>query len=127
MCTTVVVGRNRSATGSVLVAHSEELGRNSAHKVDVCPRRAPAAGAVFPLLSGGSLPQPPTLFRYVATRIFDKRHYPGDHTGGLNEHGVAVANNMAFMRGVPEARAYDVVPGGIIWTELLQAVLERAR
>jgi dipeptidase len=127
MCTTVVVGRNRSATGSVLVAHSEELGRNSAHKVDVCPRRAPPAGEVFPLFSGGSLSQPPVLVRYVATRIFDKRHYPGDHTGGLNEHGVAVANNMALMRGVPEARAYDVVPGGVIWTELLQAVLERAR
>ena len=29
MCTTIVVGKNRSATGSVLVAHSEELGRNA--------------------------------------------------------------------------------------------------
>ena len=34
---------------------------------------------------------------------------------------------MALMRGVPEARAYDVVPGGVIWTEFLQLVLERAR
>ena len=58
MCTTVVVGRNRSATGSVLVAHSEELGRNSAHKVEICPRRAPAAGESYPLFSGGGLPQP---------------------------------------------------------------------
>jgi dipeptidase len=127
MCTTVVVGRNRSATGSVLVAHSEELGRNSAHKVEVCPRRAPAAGESYPLHSGGSVPQPETLHRYLATKIFDKRHYPGEHTGGINEHGVAVANNMTLMRGVPEARAYDVVPGGVIWTELLQLVLERAR
>ena len=120
MCTTVVVGRNRSATGSVLIAHSEELGRNSAHKVEICPRRAPAAGEPFPLFSGGSLVQPAALSRYVATKVFDKRHYPGEHTSGINEHGVAVANNMALMRGVPEARAYDVVPGGIIWTELMQ-------
>jgi dipeptidase len=127
MCTTVVVGRNRSATGSVLLAHSEELGRNSAHRVEVCPRRAPLAGEPFPLLSGGSLDQAPVLARYVATKIFDKRHYPGEHTCGVNEHGVAVANNMALMRGVPEARAYDVVPGGLIWTELLQLALERAR
>ena len=127
MCTTVVVGRNRSATGSVLVAHSEELGRNSAHKVDVCPARAPAAGEPYPLFSGGSLPQPAALARYLATKIFDKRHYPGEHTSGLNEHGVAVANNMALMRGIPEARAFDVVPNGVIWTELLQLVLERAR
>ena len=127
MCTTVVVGRNRSATGSVLVAHSEELGRNSAHKVEICPRRAPAIGESYPLFSGGDLPQPAALPRYIATKIFDKRHYPGEHTSGINEHGVAVANNMASMRGVPEARAYDVRSGGIIWTELLQLVLERSR
>ncbi len=127
MCTTVVVGRNRSATGSVLIAHSEELGRNSAHRVEVSPRRASAAGEEYPLFSGGALAQPPTLARYVGTRIFDKRHYPGEHTSGINEHGVAVANNMALMRGVPEARAYDLVPGGVIWTEFLQLVLERAR
>jgi len=127
VCTTVVVGRNRSATGSVLVAHSEELGRNSAHKVEACPRRAPAAGESYPLHSGGGLAQPPALARYLATKIFDKRHYPGEHTSGLNEHGVAVANNMALMRGIPEASACDVVPGGIIWTELMQLVLERSR
>jgi dipeptidase len=127
MCTTVVVGRNRSATGSVLIAHSEELGRNSAHKVEVCPRRAPGVGEAFPLFSGGGLAQPAALPRCIATKIFDKRHYPGEHTSGINEHGVAVANNMALMRGVPGARAYDVVPGGIIWTELLQLALERSR
>jgi dipeptidase len=127
MCTTVVVGRNRSATGSVLIAHSEELGRNSAHKVEICPRRSPPAGEPFPLFSGGSLVQPAALPRYIATKVFDKRHYPGEHTGGINEHGVAVANNMALMRGVLEARAYDVIPGGIIWTELMQLALERCR
>jgi len=30
------------------------------------------------------------------------------------------------MRGILEARAYDVVPGGVIWTEFVQLVLERA-
>jgi dipeptidase len=127
MCTTVLIGKNRSATGSVLVAHSEELGRNSAHRIEVSPRRAPAADEVYPLHSGGGVAQPTRLHRYVATKIFDKRHYPGEHTSGINELGVAVANNMAMMRGVPEARAYDVVPGGIIWTELMQLALERAR
>jgi dipeptidase len=120
------VGRNRSATGHVLLAHSEELGRNAAHKVSVVPGRAVPPGERFPLHSSGSLDQPGRTARYLATRIFDKRHYPGDHTSGINEHGVAVANNMAMMRGVPEARMYEVIPGGIIWTEFLQLVLERA-
>jgi len=127
MCTTVVVGRNRSATGSVLVAHSEELGRNSAHKVAVSPRRKTAPGEQYPLYSGGTLPQPAELPRYIATRIFDKNHYPGEHTAGVNEYGVTVANNMSLMRGIPEARAYDVVSGGVIWTEFVQLVVERAR
>ncbi len=126
MCTTIVVGRNRSATGRVVVAHSEELGRNSAHYVSVVPARDCAAGERFPLHSGGDLAQPPRLARHLCTRIFDKRHYPGDHTSGINEHGVAVANNMSMMRGVPEAAMFDVVPGGVIWTEFLQLVLERA-
>ncbi|HUM06771.1 MAG TPA: C69 family dipeptidase [Terriglobales bacterium] len=127
MCTTIVVGKNRSATGSVLMAHSEELGRNSAHKIEVSPRRAPSAGEQYPLHSGGALPQPPELPRYLATKIFDKKHYPGEHTCGVNEHGVMVTNNLALMKGIPEARAYDVVPGGVIWTEFTQLVLERAR
>jgi dipeptidase len=127
MCTTVVVGRDRSATGCVLVAHSEELGRNSAHKVELSPRRVPDAGERYPLFSGGEVAQPATLARYLATKVFDKRHYPGEHTGGVNEHGVAVANNMALMRGIPEAEACVLVPGGVIWTELMQIVLERAR
>jgi dipeptidase len=127
MCTTVIVGRERSATGNVLLAHSEELGRNSAHGVELSPRSAPAPGERYELLSGGSIAQPPALARSIATRIFDKRHYPGEHTGGVNEHGVAVANNMALMRGIPEAEACVLVPGGVIWTEFMQLVLQRAR
>ncbi|MDH5566475.1 MAG: C69 family dipeptidase [Myxococcales bacterium] len=126
MCTTLVVGRNRSATGHVLLAHSEELGRNAAHKVSVVPGRDVPSGERFPLYSSGSLDQPGHTARHLVTRIFDKQHYPGDHTSGINEHGVAVANNMAMMRDVPEARMYEVIPGGIIWTEFLQLALERA-
>jgi dipeptidase len=126
VCTTIVVGKNRSATGCVLLAHSEELGRNSAHKVTIVPARDPAPDERFPLHSSGTLSQPAHLVRHLAAKIFDKRHYPGEHTFGINEHGVAVSNNMAIMKGVPEDRMYDVIPGGVIWTEFLQLVLERA-
>jgi dipeptidase len=126
MCTTILLGRKRSATGHVILAHSEELGRNSAHKVSVVGARQPEPGEPFLLHSSGGLVQPPRTARHLATRIFDKRHYPGDHTSGINEHGVAAANNMAMMCGVPAERMYDVVPGGIIWSEFLQLVLERA-
>lgn len=126
MCTTIVVGRKRSATGHVLLGHNEDLGRNSAHRVSVADARGPAPGERFPLYSTGDLEQPPGTARYLSARIFDKRHYPGDHTSGINEHGVAVANNMATMCGIPAERQFDVVAGGVIWTEFMQLVLERA-
>jgi len=111
VCTTIIVSKNRSATGHVLVAHSEELGRNSAHRVSVVPARETSTGECFPLHSGGEVEQPRRLARHLCTRTFDKRHYPGDHTSGINEHGVVVANNMSMMRGVPESRMFDVIPG----------------
>lgn len=126
MCTTIVVGRKRSATGHVLVGHNEDLGRNSAHEVALAEAREPAPGERFPLYSTGALEQPPRTARYLSARIFDKRHYPGDHTSGINEHGVSVANNMATMAGIPAERQFDVVPGGVIWTEFMQLVLEHA-
>jgi dipeptidase len=126
VCTTIVVGRKRSPTGRVIVAHNEDLGRNSAHRMSVVDAREPSPGERFTLYSDGSLEQPAQTARYLAARIYDKRHFPGDHTSGINEHGVAVANNMATMRGVQADHQFDVVPGGIIWTEFMQVVLERA-
>ena len=126
MCTTIVVGKNRSATGSVMVAHSEELGRNAAHKVVISPAFEAELDPCLPLHSGGEIPRSGRCARYLCTKVFAKGHYPGEHTSGVNEHGVAVANNMALMRGIPEERAYDVIPGGVIWTEFMQAVLESA-
>lgn len=127
MCTTIVVGRKRTADGSVLLAHSEELGRNSAHYLDITQAQDLPAGAAFASFSGGSVPQPSKTFRYLSARIFDKKRYPGDHTFGINQHQVAVANNMALMRDVPVDAAYDIIPGGVIWTEFIQLALERAR
>ena len=126
MCTTVVIGRNRSATGYVLVAHSEELGRNAAHQVALSPAIVRQTEPLCALHSGGELPRPEHGARFLCTKVFSKSHYPGEHTSGVNEHGVAVANNMAMQRDVPEEQAYDIIPGGLIWTEFMQAVLEGA-
>jgi dipeptidase len=126
VCTTIIVGKRRSVTGEVLLAHSEELGRNSAHYVCAVPGRTAGPDDHLDLHSSGTIRRHGRVARHLATRIFEKRHYPGDHTSGINEHGVAVVNNMAMMRGVPEARLYDVIPGGLIWTEFIQMVLEQA-
>lgn len=126
-CTTVIVGKNRSTTGSVLVAHNEELGMNATQHFVVVEEASHEAGAIYATYSEGSIPQPQKTWRYIASRVFDKEYYPGDFTTGVNEWGVTVANNMSWGQEVPEESAWDTIPGGVIWTEFTQLVLERAK
>lgn len=125
-CTTVIVGKNRSIDGSVLVIHNEDLGENAAHKVVINERKQWKQGEKLVLYNGTQLTRPVQSFRFIATSIFDKAYYPGDYTFGVNENGLAAANNTAYLRGIKtyeESTAYKN-PGGIIWTELTQLALE---
>lgn len=125
-CTTIIIGKDKTADGSVLLAHSEELGDSPQHLV-VVPRVTHAAGDVYVSYSGAKVPQPAETYAYIASTIFDKDYYPGDFTTGINEYQVSVANNMSWTRGIPEETAWDVVPGGLFWTEFTQLVLERCK
>jgi dipeptidase len=126
-CTTVIVGKNRSTDGSVLVIHNEDLGENAAHKVVINKRQQWKPGDKLQLFNGTNINQSQQSFRFVATSIFEKSFYPGDYTFGVNENKLAATNNTAYLRGIKtyeESVAYKN-PGGIIWTELTQLALER--
>ena len=125
-CTTIIIGKNATADGSVMIAHSEELGDSPQHLV-VVPRKTHAAGEMYESYSGAQIPQPAETYAYIASTIFDKDYYPGDFTTGINEYQVSVANNMSWTRGVPEDTAWDVIDGGVFWTEFTQLVLERCK
>ncbi|NPV69121.1 MAG: hypothetical protein HPY55_00565 [Firmicutes bacterium] len=127
-CTTIIVGKNKTEDGSVLVAHSEELGLNSAQHLVAVPRKEHAPGEVYVSYAGARIPQPPVTYAYIASRIFEKDYYPGEYTTGVNEFQVTVANNMSWTRGVPEETAWEPpIAGGVIWSEFTHLVLERAR
>lgn len=126
-CTTIIVGKGRSQTGNVMVAHNEELGWNAAQHLVTVGRKRHAPGDFYETWSGGRVRQPAETWRYIASRVFDKDYYPGDYTTGVNEWGVTVANNMSWTKGVPEETAWDTMEGGVIWTEFTQLVLERAK
>ncbi len=127
-CTTVIVGKDRSADGSVLLAHSEELGTSAAQQLVKVDRVEHQKGDRYYLYSGGSIPQPAVTYAYIASRIFDKDYYPGEFTSGINEYQVSVANNMSWMKGVPEETAWSpALENGVIWTEFTQLALERAK
>lgn len=126
-CTTLIVGKDATADGSVLLAHTEDLGDDSAHHLIVVPRVKYGPEDEFELYSGGSIPQAEETYAYIASTIFDMDYIPGTITTGINEYQVSIANNYSPSREelVPEDE-YELKPGGVIWTEFQQIALERA-
>jgi len=117
------------ATGrSVLLAHNEDLGDNSAQHLIVRPRIQHEPGEVFELYSGGSIPQVEETYAYIASTIFDIDYIPGTITSGINEYQVAIGNNMTYSRDelIPPEGKWSLLEGGVIWTEFTQLALERA-
>ena len=122
-CTSLIVGKDATADGSVLLAHNEDLGDHAAQHYITVARAEHAPGDVVTLYSGAEVPQVEQTFGYIATTLFDLHYIPGDVTSGINEHQVSVANNLAYQRG---AISPGPLAGRIIWTEFTRLALERA-
>jgi dipeptidase len=120
-CTTVIVGKAATATGEVLIGHNEDLGTNDCQVYKVFPAVTYAPGSVYALYYGGSVPEPLLTQAYIATSVYNKTHQIGDITGTLNEHQVAIANNLADGRGGAQT-------GGstILWSEFNQLAAQEA-
>ncbi len=125
-CTSLIVGKDATADGSVLLAHNEDLGGHAAHHLIVVPRKKHELGEAFKLYSGGEIPQVKETYAYIASTIFDMDYVPGTLTSGINEYQVAIGNNVASSRKelVPPEKIHK---GGIIWTEFAQIALERTK
>lgn len=123
-CSSIIVGRQATKDGSVILAHNEDLANYCAHHYVFVPHAKHQAGEVITSLWGAQIPQVAETYAYSATKIFDKAYAPGDVTSGINEYQVAVANNMSYRRDAP---AELPTTGRLIWTELTQLALERAK
>jgi len=124
-CYAVVVGRQASADGSVLVGHNEENGGRRVLLFRVVPAREFAAGAVARLRRGGTLPQVPKTCSYLWSEI------PGLEFSDayLNQHGVAVVSDACPTReeGYEALVARGEIRHGGIGYMLRRLVAERAR
>ena len=122
-CSSIIAGKETTKDGSVLLGHNEDLANYCAHHYVYVPRAKHLPGETVTLFGGTVVPQPAETYGYSATKIFDKAYVPGDITSGVNEHQVAIANNMSYRRDAPVVLPIE---GRIIWTELTQLALERA-
>lgn len=123
-CTTIIIGKDVSADGSVMIAHNEDLDGNCAHHFIVVPAEEHNSGEMVTTYYGAKVPQVARTYAYTATTIFDKDFVPGDITTGINEYQVSVANNLAFQR---EPVPMISCKGRILWTEYSKFILERAK
>jgi dipeptidase len=123
-CSSVIVGKKATRDGSVILAHNEDLANYCAHHYEHRPHVKHGEGKVVTTFWGAKIPQIAETYAYTATKIFDKSYVPGDITSGINEHQVAVANNMSYRRDAPTELPTQ---GRIIWTELTQFALERSK
>ena len=122
-CTSVIVGKDVTADGSVLLGHNEDLGDHAAQHYIVVPAEDPMPGAVDHLYGGTAVPRPSHTYGYVASTIFEVGYIPGDVTGGINDQGLMVANNLAYRRDAPWLPEID---DRVLWSEFTRLALGHA-
>lgn len=117
-CFSIVVGKNASSDGCVLVGHNEDDGPPQIVNHHKVPRRTYPAGAAMTLRDGGVLEQVPQTWSYIWSEM------PGMlfSDSYLNEWGVTVcSDNCPSRENRPE-----LSDGGIGW-DLRRLVAQRAR
>jgi len=124
-CYAVIVGREASADGSVLVAHNEQNGGRRILNFRRIPRRRFAEGATVRLRRGGTLAQVPETWAF----LWSENPGLSFSDGYLNEWGVAIVSDGCRTRedGYEALVARDEIRQGGIGYLLRRLVAERAR
>ncbi|MFH1861594.1 MAG: C69 family dipeptidase [bacterium] len=117
-CFSMVVGKDASANGCVIVAHNEDDGAPQVVNHYKMPRRTFPPGAKYRLIGGGELEQPPETWAYFWSEM------PGMlfSDSFVNEWGVAICSNACPSREDNP----DLTEGGIDM-DLRRIVAQRAK
>ena len=124
-CTTVIVGKEASADGSVLMAHTEDYGANDAMKLVYHPRQTHEPGEVIHF-AFEDVPQVPETYAYTSDDMYDPERLgipPAVFLDGINEWGVSATSNCITSR-IPKLPQDNTK--GLGWPEIAQLVMERA-
>ncbi|OWY38405.1 dipeptidase [Xenophilus sp. AP218F] len=130
-CTSLIVGKQASADGSLMIARNEDYYINNWNKRQVIhPRREAAKDEQLAFKNGLKVPAPKTLYRYTGLMDWNGDTLSGDglyEERGVNEFNVAIsATNSAQVN--PKAAAADpLVESGVIEAAIPSLILPQAR
>jgi len=114
-CTGIMVGKDATADGSVLLAHNEDWGTVK-RALSVVPGEKYKPGELLKLGSGQKIPQIEETYSYIL---------PGEKASGINEHQVAIADNTGSCRKELYIGGSD--KKGIELDEFVKLGLQRSR
>ena len=127
-CTMVLVGKQATVDGSVLMSYSNDWDGKGASHVIFVPRVQHKPGEVSKLSNGTEIPEADVSYSYIGNELFWTDHATFEN--GINEHQVAICFGTAVQVS-PKAEEVDPLlgekaknPGILIPWRL---VLERAR
>lgn len=126
-CTSLIVGKEKSKTGRVIIGHAEDFGSNTAHLMFKAESVSHKPGDLFFSFVGTEIPQPAETYAYIACKAFNRSACPGDLNTGINQKFVAVVQNEAWTRDIPRnADLNTYTQGRLLFDDLTRLVLERA-
>lgn len=111
-CTTVIVGREASCDGSVLLGHNEDWGAFD-QALKIVPREKNRPGDTVKISDGQEIPRVEETFSYL---------WPGASCNGMNEHQLVIADNTGSCR-----RELFDNERGISLEEFVKFALQRAK
>jgi hypothetical protein len=142
-CTTIVVGKNATADGSVLMSHNEDDGSWNEGNVYLVPHQTHAPGEVYAGYFGVNIPQPPETYRYIWIGDPNPNGIPGDFYNGINEYQVTICENVAASKETwgpgwfappsgppgppPSNQPPQVALYKLIWTDFMHLVMQRCK
>jgi dipeptidase len=116
-CTSIIVGKNASPDGAVLLGHNEDDG-NLCTYVKAYPAATHGSDTYYTAYYGSHVPYPANTLGYVTTKFYNKTDNPGDICSTLNSNQVAIVDNLA-QSWTDDPDLNDEGPeSGLIWSEL---------